>query len=48
MVLTTGQIKTIEDNIELMNGLEGFDVIIVCCSGEKQADYWQQRLTAVR
>ena len=31
-------------NIEAMNRLEGFDVIIICCSSAKQADYWQQRL----
>lgn len=31
-------------NIETMNRLEGFDVIVVCCSSEKQAQYWQQRL----
>jgi hypothetical protein len=40
--------KILGDNIALMNRLEGFDVVIVCCSGEKQADYWQQRLSAVR
>jgi hypothetical protein len=34
--------------VTAMNGLQGFDVVIVCCSGEKQADYWQARLTAVR
>lgn len=27
-----------------MNKLEGFDVVIICCSGTKQADYWQLRL----
>jgi hypothetical protein len=37
-----------EMNIRLMTSLEGFDVVIVCCSNEKQADYWQQRLTAAR
>lgn len=31
-------------NIQTMNRLEGFDVVIVCCSSVKQADYWQQRL----
>lgn len=31
-------------NIQTMNRLEGFDVVIVCCSSLKQADYWQQRL----
>jgi hypothetical protein len=31
-------------NIEAMNKLDGFDVIIVCCSSAKQAEYWQQRL----
>eukprot|EP01039_Chlorochromonas_danica_P008779 gene8779-9681_t len=31
-------------NIEMMNRLEGFNVVIVCCSSDKQANYWQQRL----
>eukprot|EP01031_Cornospumella_fuschlensis_P041654 gene41654-50831_t len=31
-------------NIEVMNRLDGFDVVIVCCSSEKQAEYWQGRL----
>ena len=31
-------------NIEVMNRLEGFDVVVVCCSSETQAKYWQQRL----
>jgi len=38
----------VEANVAAMSGLEGYDVVIVCCSGEKQADYWQARLTAVR
>lgn len=40
--------KVLEDNIASMSRLQGYDVVIVCCSGEKQADYWQHRLTAVR
>jgi hypothetical protein len=31
-------------NIVAMNALEGFDVTIVCCSSQKQANYWQKRL----
>lgn len=31
-------------NIDVMNRLEGFNVVIVCCSSEKQAEYWQSRL----
>ena len=31
-------------NIEIMNNSSGFDIIIVCCSTEQQADYWQKRL----
>lgn len=42
------RLRVLEENIALMNSLEGFDVVIVCCSGEKQADYWQSRLSAVR
>lgn len=42
------RLATLEANVAAMNGLQGYDVVIVCCSGEKQADYWQARLTAVR
>jgi hypothetical protein len=31
-------------NVEGMNRLDGFDIVIACCSSSKQADYWQQRL----
>jgi hypothetical protein len=31
-------------NIDTMNKLDGFDVVIICCSSSKQAEYWQQRL----
>lgn len=31
-------------NIDSMNSLEGFDVVIVCCSSGKLADFWQHRL----
>jgi hypothetical protein len=31
-------------NIETINRIEGFDVVILCCSSTKQADYWQNRL----
>ena len=31
-------------NVAIMNGLESFDVIIVCTSTEKQAKYWEGRL----
>jgi hypothetical protein len=37
-----------EANVRAMSLLEGYDVVIVCCSNEKQADYWQHRLTAAR
>lgn len=33
-----------QENISQMNALEGFNVIIVCCSSELQANYWQKRL----
>ena len=35
---------TIKENITLMNDLQGFDVIIICCSSQHQANYWQRRL----
>lgn len=31
-------------NIEMMNKLDGYDVVIVCCSSDLQANYWQERL----
>lgn len=31
-------------NIEEMKKLEGFDIVIVCCSSALQAGYWQTRL----
>ena len=32
-------------NVSLMGNFEdGFHVVIVCCSSEKQARYWQRRL----
>jgi hypothetical protein len=33
------------ENVDVMNNLEGFDVVIVCTGNELQAKYWQQRLT---
>jgi len=32
-------------NIEVMNSLQGFDVVIVSCSSSLQAKYWQGRLS---
>jgi len=37
--------STLKSNIELMNSLESFDVVIVCCGQVDEARYWQQRLT---
>ncbi len=34
----------VRQNIEVMNALEGFNVVVVCCSSQLQADYWQKRL----
>jgi hypothetical protein len=31
-------------NIDVMNRLDGFHVVIVCCSNAQQARYWQKRL----
>ena len=31
-------------NIKIMNDLAGFNVVIVCCSSSKQAQFWQARL----
>lgn len=35
-------------NIGIMNELSGFDVVIVCCSSLKQAQFWQKRLQSGR
>lgn len=35
---------TIMTNIDSITAENGFSVIIVCCSSEQQASYWQQRL----
>ena len=40
----TDYTEALKKNITIMNKLEGFDVVIVCCSSEKQAGYWQKRL----
>lgn len=37
-----------EANVETMNNLEGFNVVVICCSSALQAKYWQQRLEAGR
>lgn len=44
--LTTmsGYEAALRRNIEVMNSLEGFDIVMVCCSSDKQAHYWQHRL----
>ena len=34
----------LKKNILVMNNLEGFDVVIICCSSDKLAQYWQKRL----
>ena len=34
----------ISENIEAMNRLEGFDVVIVCTGTALQANFWQTRL----
>lgn len=36
------------ENIQQMNRLAGYDVVIVCCSNQSQEDYWQRRLESVR
>lgn len=37
-----------EANIDAMNQLQGFDVIIVCTGNQWQAGFWQERLEAAR
>lgn len=40
----TEHLEALRRNIDVMNNLEGFDIVIICCSSVKQAGYWQQRL----
>jgi hypothetical protein len=37
-----------KQNINIMNELHGFDVLMVCCSSSAQARYWQNRLQSGR
>jgi hypothetical protein len=37
-------LQMMHSNIEIMNQLSGFNVVIVCCSQCQQARYWQKRL----
>ena len=37
-------VDKMRSNILKMNSLEGFSVVIVCCSNAYLADYWQIRL----
>jgi hypothetical protein len=37
-------LQMMESNIEIMNQLNGFNVVIICCSQSQQARYWQKRL----
>eukprot|EP01036_Dinobryon_divergens_P040594 gene40594-53683_t len=45
---TSDAYKMMIRNIETMNSLVGFSVIIVCCSSAQQARYWQKRLEGGR
>lgn len=42
------KLDIVNSNIVAMNSLQGFDVIIVCCSSDLQASYWQKRLEGGR
>lgn len=42
------QLNKIRDNINSMNSVSGFSVIIVCCSNKYLSDYWQSRLESGR
>ncbi|CAN0133219.1 unnamed protein product, partial [Heterosigma akashiwo] len=35
-------------NVDLMNELHGFDVVIVCTGNQTQASYWQTKLETGR
>lgn len=40
--------EQVRKNIEHMNKLEGYNIIIICCSSSLQANYWQNRLNSVK
>lgn len=40
--------ELLQRNIEIMNRLEGFNIVVICCSSIKQAEYWQIRLESGR
>lgn len=42
--MSDAHISLLRDNIKIMNDLVGFDVVMVCCSSAKQAQFWQTRL----
>jgi hypothetical protein len=37
--------EALRSNISLMNSLESFDVVIICCGKPDEAKYWQTRLS---
>lgn len=36
-------LEVVRENIASIKKLEGFDVVIICCSSSLQASYWQKR-----
>jgi hypothetical protein len=46
--MTADQFHLLRENIKVMNALDGFDVVMVCCSSAKQALFWQTRLGQCR
>jgi hypothetical protein len=46
--VAVGPNEMMRRNIAIMNALEGFEVVIICCSSGLQAAYWQERLEAGR
>jgi hypothetical protein len=44
----TDYFPLLKENVKVMNDLAGFDVVMVCCSSAKQAQFWQTRLEKCR
>ena len=45
--VSDAEIQVMRKNIDQMNRLEGYDVVIICTSNEMQAQYWENRLQSV-
>ena len=45
--VSSAEIQIMRNNIDQINRLDGYDVVIICTSNEMQAEYWESRLQSV-